>query len=132
MTTSSDKNLNGLMNSLFIVVATLFFVNTCTIAKELPDFTELVEKHGPAVVNVSTKTRAGNQHGQQVVHLFSLVIELGLPEQFHVFNIARIENFFAALPCSSFNVAAISEPVRRLPTLRKQPCTQTSNAAKQK
>ena len=65
MTTSSDKNLNGLMNSLFIVVATLFFVNTCTIAKELPDFTELVEKHGPAVVNVSTKARAGSQHGQQ-------------------------------------------------------------------
>ena len=65
MTTSSDKNLNGLMNSLFIVVATLFFVNTCTIAKELPDFTELVEKHGPAVVNVSTKARGGSQHGQQ-------------------------------------------------------------------
>ena len=65
MTVRNDKSLQLLMASLFILVAMLFFVSTASLAKDLPDFTELVEKHGPAVVNVSTKTRAGNQRGQQ-------------------------------------------------------------------
>ena len=65
MTVRNDKSLQVWMASLFILVAMLFFVSTATLAKDLPDFTELVEKHGPAVVNVSTKTRAGNQRGQQ-------------------------------------------------------------------
>jgi len=30
-------------------------------AKDLPDFADLVDKHGPAVVNVSTKARLGSQ-----------------------------------------------------------------------
>ena len=65
MTIRNDKSLNVFMASLLILMMTLFLRSTSTSAKELPDFTELVEKHGPAVVNVSTKTRAGNQHGQQ-------------------------------------------------------------------
>ena len=65
MTVRNDKSLQLLMASLFILVAMVFFVSTASLAKDLPDFTELVEKHGPAVVNVSTKTRAGNQRGQQ-------------------------------------------------------------------
>ena len=65
MTTRIDRSLQRIMASIFILVATLFFANARTFAKDLPDFTELVEKHGPAVVNVSTKTRSGNQRGQQ-------------------------------------------------------------------
>ena len=65
MTIRNEKSLNALMASLFLLMATLLFVNTKTLAKDLPDFTELVEKHGPAVVNVSTKTRSGNQRAQQ-------------------------------------------------------------------
>ena len=65
MTIRNDKSLNVFMASLLILMITLFLGSTSSSAKELPDFTELVEKHGPAVVNVSTKTRAGNQHGQQ-------------------------------------------------------------------
>lgn len=65
MTIRSDKKLNMLMASLLALVTMLVFVNTRLLAKDLPDFTELVEKHGPAVVNVSTKARAGSQRGQQ-------------------------------------------------------------------
>ena len=65
MTIRSDKNMNVLMAALFMLVAALFFVNISSHAKELPDFTELVEKNGPAVVNVSTKTRTGNRQGEQ-------------------------------------------------------------------
>ena len=65
MTIRNVKSLSVLIQSVFLLVAALIFVNTSTVAKDLPDFTELVEKHGPAVVNVSTKTRAGNQRGQQ-------------------------------------------------------------------
>ena len=57
MTIRNIKSRNVWLTSLFIFVAMVFFVNTTTIAKELPDFTEMVEKNGPAVVNVSTKTR---------------------------------------------------------------------------
>ena len=65
MTTRNDRSLQRMMASIFMLVGTILFLNTRTLAKELPDFTELVEKHGPAVVNVSTKTRTGNQRGQQ-------------------------------------------------------------------
>ena len=65
MTKRNEKNLNWWTSSLFIPLAMLLFVSTKTLAKDLPDFTELVEKHGPAVVNVSTKARAGNARGQQ-------------------------------------------------------------------
>lgn len=65
MTVRNDRGLKILMASFFILTAMVFFVSTATFAKDLPDFTDLVEKHGPAVVNVSTKARAGNQRGQQ-------------------------------------------------------------------
>ena len=65
MTIRNDKRLFALIASHFILVAAVFFVNTATLAKELPDFTELVEKHGPAVVNVSTKSRTAGRKGQQ-------------------------------------------------------------------
>ena len=64
MTIRNDKNLTALITSLFMLVAAAFFMNTQTFAKEVPDFTELVEKHGPAVVNVSTKARTGSRRGQ--------------------------------------------------------------------
>lgn len=48
--------------SAFAALVTMFVLAilsaTAVSAKELPDFTELVEKFGPAVVNVSTKARA--------------------------------------------------------------------------
>ena len=65
MTTRYSKSLQFLVASMFILVGALFFASTKALAKDLPDFTELVEKHGPAVVNVSTKSRSGNQRGQQ-------------------------------------------------------------------
>ncbi|MCY7388322.1 MAG: S1C family serine protease, partial [Burkholderiales bacterium] len=65
MTTRNDLRLQRMMVSALILVGSLFFVVPSALAKDLPDFTELVEKHGPAVVNVSTKARAGNQRGQQ-------------------------------------------------------------------
>jgi serine protease Do len=41
--------------SVWIVFALALSVAGTTVARDLPDFTELVEKQGPAVVNVSTK-----------------------------------------------------------------------------
>ena len=43
-----------LLNLLKFAVAILFLQVGVVSAKELPDFTELVEKQGPAVVNIST------------------------------------------------------------------------------
>ena len=59
------NNLGGFIAAVFMLVAAQLFVSVNTYAKELPDFTELVEKNGPAVVNVRTKTRTGNRQGQQ-------------------------------------------------------------------
>ena len=50
-------------------IAAAFFIAACSLliaipqagAKELPDFTELVDKFGPSVVNVSTKARLPRQ-----------------------------------------------------------------------
>ncbi|MDH4188290.1 MAG: S1C family serine protease, partial [Nitrospira sp.] len=39
--------------SLFLLMAGVLF-NAVSVAKELPDFTDLVEKQGAAVVNIST------------------------------------------------------------------------------
>jgi serine protease Do len=65
MTTRNGKDLMASITSVFMLVAAALFMNAQTFAKEVPDFTELVEKHGPAVVNVSTKARAGSRRGQQ-------------------------------------------------------------------
>ncbi len=43
-----------------LIAATLACLSTTVSAKDLPDFTQLVEKHGPAVVNISiTQIREG-------------------------------------------------------------------------
>ena len=50
----------AMLLSAFVFV----FANSATgqvQAKDFPDFADLVDKHGPAVVNVSTKARVGNQ-----------------------------------------------------------------------
>ncbi len=65
MTVRNDKSLRVLTASLFIFAAMIFFLGNQAFAKELPDFTELVEKHGASVVNVSTKARPTNARGQQ-------------------------------------------------------------------
>lgn len=65
MAIRSVKNLNLILAAPLILGAALFFSNTMAFAAPVPDFTELVEKHGPAVVNVSTKARAAGRRGQQ-------------------------------------------------------------------
>ncbi len=52
-------SLKWLAATFFIAGASLLLAlpNTNASAKELPDFTELVDKFGPSVVNVSTKAR---------------------------------------------------------------------------
>ncbi|MBK6630330.1 MAG: DegQ family serine endoprotease [Betaproteobacteria bacterium] len=46
----------------FAILFSLFTLNATAQGRELPDFTELAEKHGPAVVNVSTtQTIRGNR-----------------------------------------------------------------------
>jgi serine protease Do len=57
--------LNMLLAFAAVIIFTISFVGSAS-ARELPDFTELVEKFGPSVVNVSTKARpsARGQSGQ--------------------------------------------------------------------
>lgn len=71
MSNRNQMNLRaGSWTSRYIVAVllsafSLAFANAATSqaqAKDLPDFAELVDKHGPAVVNVSTKARVGSQH----------------------------------------------------------------------
>ncbi|MDP1997949.1 MAG: protease Do, partial [Gallionella sp.] len=47
----------------FFVLAAGIALGVSAYAKELPDFTELVEKQGPAVVNISTTQIIRNAHG---------------------------------------------------------------------
>ena len=42
------------VRSVWLVLFSLFFINANVIAGDLPDFTELVEEHSEAVVNIST------------------------------------------------------------------------------
>lgn len=65
MTVRNNKSLSVFTASLFIFAAMIFSLGNHASAKDLPDFTELVEKHGASVVNVSTKARATNARGQQ-------------------------------------------------------------------
>jgi serine protease Do len=51
------------MQRLLTVLALFFVFNTAVNAAALPDFTELVEKVGPAVVNISTSTKIKKQKG---------------------------------------------------------------------
>ncbi|MGH8750292.1 MAG: hypothetical protein ACREUV_01150, partial [Burkholderiales bacterium] len=54
------------MKKLFWVLTLLFSFAAATFAKELPDFTELVEKQGAAVVNVSTTQTVHSQGTPQL------------------------------------------------------------------
>ncbi len=45
------------------LAASLLLFSFCAGAQSLPDFTELVEKQGPAVVNISTTTQAAPRRG---------------------------------------------------------------------
>ena len=49
---------------LFLLATTLTAFSTLSQAFTLPDFTSLVEKHGPAVVNISTIQKTKNWRGQ--------------------------------------------------------------------
>ncbi len=49
------------MAAVFFAAASLYLAVPSAHAKELPDFTELVDKFGPSVVNVSTKARLPGQ-----------------------------------------------------------------------
>jgi serine protease Do len=51
------------------LVVTLLFLVPCTVAAQLPDFTELVEKQGPAVVNISTTQTTRSAVGPQIPNL---------------------------------------------------------------
>ena len=58
---------NRFLLTAVLSVCAFFFVHSGLSqaqANPLPDFADLVEKHGPAVVNVSTKARAPNQRQQ--------------------------------------------------------------------
>ena len=44
------------------VIYGLFTLNVCWAQRELPDFTELVEKQGAAVVNISTTQAVKRQN----------------------------------------------------------------------
>ena len=57
------KNVRiGLINAFSIVVLSLFLFQFPAMAASLPDFTKLVEKNGPAVVNISTTQKIKRSH----------------------------------------------------------------------
>ncbi len=57
------KNVRiGLTNAFSIVVLSLFLFQFPAMAANLPDFTKLVEKNGPAVVNISTTQKIKRSH----------------------------------------------------------------------
>ncbi len=45
-----------------LITGSLLIVSQLTQAAELPDFTQLVEQNGPAVVNISTRSHQGSGH----------------------------------------------------------------------
>lgn len=51
------------MRNIFSALTLIFLLNTSVNAASLPDFTELVEKVAPAVVNISTTTKIKRQKG---------------------------------------------------------------------
>ena len=54
----------------FSILLSVFALNAVAQGRELPDFTDLVDKHGPAVVNVSTtQTVRGNRAFPQLPEL---------------------------------------------------------------
>ncbi len=60
----------------FLMSLVLMFSATLTQARSLPDFTELVEEHAPAVVNISTVSRLEQQSALQFHGDFEQLPEL--------------------------------------------------------
>ncbi|MCW9025590.1 MAG: DegQ family serine endoprotease [Gammaproteobacteria bacterium] len=56
------KNLSTLLNTKVLFSAILILVSLNTQARELPDFTELVEENSAAVVNISTTQKVKAPH----------------------------------------------------------------------
>ena len=59
-----DSRMTGWLAGMLMSAALFGAASTASApahAKDLPDFADLVDRHGPAVVNVSTKARAGSQ-----------------------------------------------------------------------
>ena len=51
------------MNRLILSLALFLNLAVPAVARELPDFPDLVEEHGPAVVNISTTSARATQPG---------------------------------------------------------------------
>jgi serine protease Do len=63
----SNQTAQAYLRAFILAVGAAFFAmgaHSQSTARELPDFADLVEKHGPTVVNVSTKARPSNVRGQ--------------------------------------------------------------------
>ena len=59
-----------MLRLFFSLLLSVFSLNAAAQGKELPDFTDLVDKHGPAVVNISTtQTIRGNRAFPQIPDL---------------------------------------------------------------
>lgn len=62
----------GYLATLLLAAMVFFVAGVSGIradAKDLPDFADLVDKHGPAVVNVSTRARVGSQRSGGIPQL---------------------------------------------------------------
>ncbi|MEL6710708.1 MAG: DegQ family serine endoprotease [Pseudomonadota bacterium] len=75
------------VHSLFLILGLVFWAATTTMARDLPDFTELSAKNSPAVVNISTQHKlevAGSGADKGSPDSFNIP---GLPENspFHEF-----------------------------------------------
>lgn len=77
---------NRVFAFLMLFVAALSLASQNASARELPDFTELVEKHSPAVVNISTEQsssgskRGGNPGNEQLDEFFKRFFPDGRPD----------------------------------------------------
>lgn len=70
-----------MLRKVLLVWVVYVWTLSFSFAKELPDFTELVEKHGAAVVNISTTHTVRNGSGAQMFH--------GMPEDDPAFDLFR-------------------------------------------
>ncbi len=62
--TRTDPVWQGMMRMTWLAIA-LMFVTGAAVARELPDFTGLVEKSSPSVVNISTTTKVNRESMRQ-------------------------------------------------------------------
>ena len=77
------KERTGISSRWLLAPLMLVFVGTSTLAAELPDFTGLVEKYGPAVVNVQAtgnpETQSDDADDQDVPEIFKRFFGPGTP-----------------------------------------------------